>query len=148
MPTRTQSRSSNRSNSSESEDRTRGRSRESRGAFSWSENAGPIIAAESPERPSASPPIIGRKALMQGMEAAIGDWDEILAAEHDDGACAVRQDAGDRRDADVQAQDAPDETLPMRSTSMRTKRRWWSILRCGKQTKRVTPTISKASMAM
>ena len=26
----------------------------------------------------------GRKALMQGMEAAIGDWDEILAAEHDE----------------------------------------------------------------
>jgi len=25
----------------------------------------------------------GRKALMQGMEAATGDWDEILAAEHD-----------------------------------------------------------------
>jgi hemerythrin superfamily protein len=25
----------------------------------------------------------GRKALMQGMEAAVGDWDEILAAEHD-----------------------------------------------------------------
>ena len=25
----------------------------------------------------------GRKALMQGMEAAAGDWDEILAAEHD-----------------------------------------------------------------
>ena len=25
----------------------------------------------------------GRKALMQGMEAAIGDWDEMLAAEHD-----------------------------------------------------------------
>jgi hemerythrin superfamily protein len=25
----------------------------------------------------------GRKALMQGMESAAGDWDEILAAEHD-----------------------------------------------------------------
>jgi hemerythrin superfamily protein len=25
----------------------------------------------------------GRKALMQGMEATAGDWDEILAAEHD-----------------------------------------------------------------
>jgi hemerythrin superfamily protein len=25
----------------------------------------------------------GRKALMQGMEAAAGDWDEILAAEHE-----------------------------------------------------------------
>jgi len=25
----------------------------------------------------------GRKALMQGMESMAGDWDEILAAEHD-----------------------------------------------------------------
>src|SRR5207244_667777 len=26
----------------------------------------------------------GRKALIQGMEATAGDWDEILAAEHDE----------------------------------------------------------------
>jgi hemerythrin superfamily protein len=26
---------------------------------------------------------LGRKALMQGMEAAAGDWDEMLAAEHE-----------------------------------------------------------------
>jgi hemerythrin superfamily protein len=83
MPTRTQSRSSNRSNSSESEDRTRGRSRESRSAFSWSESAGPIIAAGVAGAAIGFAANFGRKALMQGMEAAVGDWDEILATEHD-----------------------------------------------------------------
>jgi hemerythrin superfamily protein len=78
MPTRTQNRSS-----SESEGRSSSRSRESRGAFSWSENAGPIIAAGVAGAAIGFAANYGRKALMQGMEAAVGDWDEILAAEHD-----------------------------------------------------------------
>ena len=79
MATRTQSRSRNRtSNRSNSNDRG-----ESRSAFSWGENAGPLIAAGLAGAAIGFAANYGRKALMQGMEAAAGDWDEILAAEHD-----------------------------------------------------------------
>ena len=81
MPTRTQTRSSNRS--SESEDRSRARSGQSRGAFSWSDNAGPIIAAGLAGAAVGFAANLGRKALKQGLEAQAGDWDEILANEHD-----------------------------------------------------------------
>jgi hemerythrin superfamily protein len=80
MPTRTQSRSSNRSSSSDN----RGRSGSNRSAFSWSEGAGPVIAAALGGAAIGFAANYGRKALMQGMEAAIGDWDEILSAEHDE----------------------------------------------------------------
>ena len=86
MATRTQNRSSNRSNSSRSsssENRSGGGSRDSRSAFSWGENAGPLLGAALAGAAIGFAAIYGRKALMQGMEAAAGDWDEILAAEHD-----------------------------------------------------------------
>jgi hemerythrin superfamily protein len=73
MVTRTQSRTSNRSSSSQS-----------RSAFSWSEGAGPVIAAAIGGAAIGFAANYGRKAFMQGMEASIGDWDEILAAEHDE----------------------------------------------------------------
>jgi hemerythrin superfamily protein len=73
MPTRTQSRSSNRSSSSSG----------SRSAFSFGEGAGPIIAAALGGAAIGLAANYGRKALMQGLEAQAGDWDEILAAEHD-----------------------------------------------------------------
>ena len=82
MATRTQSRSSNRS-SSRSSDSSSGRSGSSRGAFSWSDSAGPIIAAGLAGAAIGFAANYGRKALMQGMEAAAGDWDEILTAEHE-----------------------------------------------------------------
>jgi hemerythrin superfamily protein len=74
MVTRTQNRSSNR----------RGESRGSanRSAFSF-EGAGPILAAGLAGAAIGFAANYGRKALMQGLEAAVGDWDEILAAEHD-----------------------------------------------------------------
>jgi len=72
MVTRTQSRTSNRGSSSGN-----------RGAFSWSEGAGPIIAAAVGGAAIGLAANFGRKAIMQGMEASIGDWDEILATEHD-----------------------------------------------------------------
>jgi hemerythrin superfamily protein len=72
MATRTQSRPSNRSSSSSE-----------RSAFSWSDNAGPIIAAALGGAAIGLAANFGRKALVQGMEASIGDWDEILAAQHD-----------------------------------------------------------------
>ena len=73
MVTRTQNRQSNRSSSSN----------QSRSAFSFSDNAGPIIAAAIGGAAIGFAANYGRKFLMQSMEAAAGDWDEILAAEHD-----------------------------------------------------------------
>jgi len=91
MATRTQSRSSNRSSSSRGSSpggnrgtsNNRGSSSESRSAFSWGEGAGPIIAAALGGAAIGFAANYGRKFLMQGMEATLGDWDEILAAEHD-----------------------------------------------------------------
>jgi len=74
MATRTQSRASNRSSSSGSSG--------SLSAFSWGEGAGPIIAAALGGAAIGFAANYGRKALMQGLEAATGDWDEILTAEH------------------------------------------------------------------
>jgi hemerythrin superfamily protein len=87
MATRTQGRTSNRSSSSHSSsddsNRSRGSSGGNRSAFSWGEGAGPVIAAAIGGAAIGFAANYGRKALMQGMEAATGDWDEILAAEHD-----------------------------------------------------------------
>src|SRR5947208_11668729 len=77
MATRTQNSQSNRSTS------TRSSSNNNRSAFSWGDGAGPIIAAALGGAAIGLAANFGRKALMQGLEAAAGDWDEILAAEHD-----------------------------------------------------------------
>ena len=74
MATRTQSRSSSHGGESRSSD--------NRSAFSFP-GAGPILAAGLAGAAIGFAANYGRKALMQGMEAAAGDWDEILAAEHD-----------------------------------------------------------------
>lgn len=75
MATRTQNRSSNRTNTQ--------RSSGNRSAFSFGNNAGPILAAGLAGAAIGFAANYGRKAIMQGMEAAAGDWDEILATEHD-----------------------------------------------------------------
>ena len=80
MATRTQSRSSNRSTSGLSGS---SRASDNRSAFSWGEGAGPVIAAALGGMAIGMAANYGRKALMQGMEAMTGDWDEILTAEHD-----------------------------------------------------------------
>jgi len=82
MATRTQSRSSNRDSSDRSRDSNR--SGRERSAFSWGEGAGPIIAAAIGGAAIGFAANYGRKALMQGMEASLGDWDEILTAEHNE----------------------------------------------------------------
>ena len=86
MATRTQNRQSNRTasrNSSRSESSdARGR-RDNRSAFSWGDGAGPVIAAALGGVAIGLAANYGRKALMQGLEAAAGEWDEILATEHD-----------------------------------------------------------------
>ena len=84
MATRTQRRSTNRTSTSPSSGgETRNRSRQNRSAFSWSDSAGPLLGAAIAGAAIGIAANFGRKALMQGMEAAAGDWDEILAAEHD-----------------------------------------------------------------
>jgi hemerythrin superfamily protein len=81
MATRTQNRTSNRSTSARS--RSSGGAAGNRSAFSWGDGAGPIIGAALAGAAIGLAANYGRKALMQGMESLAGDWDEILAAEHD-----------------------------------------------------------------
>ena len=93
MATRTRTRTSNSSNSnrssgsdnrrSSSDNRSSSSSSQNRSAFSWGENAGPLLGAALAGVAIGFAANYGRKALMQGMEAAAGDWDEILSAEHD-----------------------------------------------------------------
>jgi hemerythrin superfamily protein len=83
MATRTGSRTSNRGNSTRNRSSDESRSSRDRGAFSWGDNAGPLLGAALAGAAIGFAAHYGRKALMQGMEASVGDWDEILAAEHD-----------------------------------------------------------------
>jgi hemerythrin superfamily protein len=107
MATRTQSRTSNRSSSSnggkstsagrsESQKSNRSTSqsnsskgssgnnnREERSAFSFGNNGGAIVGATLAGVAIGVAANFGRKFLMQGMEATVGDWDAILATEHD-----------------------------------------------------------------
>ena len=100
MATRTQSRTSSKSStprkSSSSGSRSTGSTRSSRSsggsdreesAFSWGRssggNTGALIGAALAGAAIGFAANYGRKFLMQGMESMAGDWDEILAAEHD-----------------------------------------------------------------
>jgi hemerythrin superfamily protein len=71
MPTRTQTKSSN-------------RSKDNRSAFSWGDNAGPLIGAAVAGAAIGFAANIGRKAIMQGMEASAGDWLDMLKKDHDE----------------------------------------------------------------
>lgn len=83
MATSTQNRSSARSSSGNSR-RTSGRSGSSdnRSAFSWGNEAGPLIAAGLAGAAIGIAANYGRKFLTQAMTGATGEWDEILTAEH------------------------------------------------------------------
>jgi len=81
MATRTQSRTSNRSSSSSSGS-NRGRS-SNRSAFSWGEGAGPVIAAALGGAAIGIAANFGRKFMVQAASGFSGDWDEVLATEHD-----------------------------------------------------------------
>jgi hemerythrin superfamily protein len=91
MATRTQSlssssnRSGSRGSSGSENGRTQSRTRTStnRSAFSWTDNAGPLLGAAFAGAAIGFAANYGRKFLMQGLEAAAGDWDQILAAEHE-----------------------------------------------------------------
>lgn len=79
MATRTQSRTSNRSSSNEN----RNRGSTGRSAFSWGEGAGPIIAAALGGAAIGFAANYGRKFVTQAVSGLSGDWDEVLASEHD-----------------------------------------------------------------
>jgi len=83
MATRTQSRSSSSKNSSSRGSSQSDGSRSDRSAFSWGDNAGPVVGAAIAGMAIGLAANYGRKFLMQGMEAAAGDWDDILSAEHE-----------------------------------------------------------------
>jgi hemerythrin superfamily protein len=88
MATRTQSRQSNRtsSNRSSSGESNRDSSRSSgsqRSAFSWGSDAGPLLAAGLAGAAIGMAANYGRKFITQAVSGASGDWDEVLATEHD-----------------------------------------------------------------
>ena len=91
MATRTQSRSScgsrsggrSSSRSSGENGRTQSQSRSERSAFSWGDNAGPLLGAALAGAAIGFAANYGRKFMMQGLESYAGDWDDILAAEHE-----------------------------------------------------------------
>ncbi len=80
MATRTRNRTSSSSKSSNGGG-SRSRSSE-RSAFSWGDS-GALVGAAIAGAAIAVAANLGRKAMMQGMAASAGDWDEMLAAEHD-----------------------------------------------------------------
>ena len=60
------------------------RSTNGRSAFSWGSNGtGALISAAVGGAAFAIAANLGRKFFTQGMSARAGDWDEVLAAEHD-----------------------------------------------------------------
>lgn len=63
---------------------TASRSNGNRSAFSWGSNGtGALISAAVGGAALAIAANLGRKFFTQGMSARAGDWDEVLAAEHD-----------------------------------------------------------------
>ena len=54
-----------------------------RSAFSWGEGAGPLIGAAIAGAAFGIAANFGRKFMTQAMSGAAGDWDEVLATEHD-----------------------------------------------------------------
>jgi hemerythrin superfamily protein len=79
MATRTKSRSSSKKSNHSSRTGNQG----SRSAFSWGENAGPMIGAAIAGVAIGFAANMGRKFVTQSMSAMAGDWDEVLATEHD-----------------------------------------------------------------
>ncbi len=90
MATRTQNRSSNQTTRTRSP-RTSSKARTSntgnnagdRSAFSWSENAPVLIGAAFAGAAIGLAANFGRKFVTQAVSGVAGDWDEVLATEHD-----------------------------------------------------------------
>jgi len=91
MATRTQNRSSNRTSTSNrsaasnrggATSRTRSGGRES-SAFSWGNSSGALVGAALAGAAIGLAANFGRKLVTQGMSGISGDWDEVLATEHE-----------------------------------------------------------------
>ena len=91
-PNRSSSRTSNRSSSTTKRSESSGngraparnRSSGEDSAFSWgSKGSGALVGAALAGAAIGFAANFGRKFLMQGMSGMAGDWDEVLAAEHD-----------------------------------------------------------------
>ena len=81
MPNTTKTRTTGNGNRSRS---TGSRSTNNRSAFSWGSNGtGALISAAVGGAALAIAANLGRKFFTQGMSARAGDWDDVLAAEHD-----------------------------------------------------------------
>ena len=80
MATRTQGRSSSRSSNRSS--RSDG-NRSDRSAFSWSDSAAPLVGAAVAGAALGFAANFGRKFVTQAVSGMSGDWDEVLATEHD-----------------------------------------------------------------
>jgi hemerythrin superfamily protein len=79
MATRTPNRSSSTGRSRSSNSRS---TPSDRSAFNWGDG-GALVGAAIAGAAIAVAANLGRKAVMQGFSASAGDWDEVLAAEHD-----------------------------------------------------------------
>ncbi len=85
MATRTPNRTSGRSTGKRGAGSTRSRANNGRegSAFSWGKNGGgALVGAALAGAAIGFAANFGRKFLMQGMSAAAGDWDQVLASEH------------------------------------------------------------------
>ena len=79
MATTTRSRSSNKS----SNKGNRSTNQSNKSAFSWGENAGPLIGAALAGVAIGFAANMGRKFVTHGMSGIAGDWDEVLSTEHE-----------------------------------------------------------------
>jgi hemerythrin superfamily protein len=91
MATRSQGRAQSRNSSSTKSTRASsgGRTRANRSngsdrsAFSWGDSTGPLLAAGLAGAAIGIAANYGRKFITQAVSGLSGDWDEVLAAEHD-----------------------------------------------------------------
>lgn len=75
--------SSNRTSSNRNSSSNRSGNSSDRSAFSWGEGAGPLIGAALAGAAFGIAANFGRKFVTQAMSGMAGDWDEVLATEHD-----------------------------------------------------------------
>ena len=84
MATRTENRSTSTNRSSTNRRRAESQGSGERSAFSWGNgNSGPLIGAALAGVAIGFAANYGRKFLMQSMSGISGDWDEVLATEHE-----------------------------------------------------------------
>jgi hemerythrin superfamily protein len=83
MATRTENRSSSSNSSKRNRSRNGSRSTEDRSAFSWGGNSGRTVGVALAGVAVGLAANVGRKLLRHAVTSGSGDWDEMLAKEHD-----------------------------------------------------------------